>query len=140
MLSMRALFATIKSAIVRPAAAAQQADTAGAASEASAARHLQARGLTVLARNFRCRGGEIDLICRDGESIAFVEVRMRSRGDFGGAAASVTRRKQRRIVLAAQLWLQRARLAPTPPCRFDVVLLRAADDPQPEWIRDAFTA
>lgn len=141
MLSMRALFATIKSAIVRSAAATQQAANPGAASEATAARHLQAQGLTVLARNVRCRGGEIDLICRDGESIVFVEVRMRSRADFGGAAGSVTRSKQGRVILAAQLWLQRAGVATTqPPCRFDVVLLRAADDPQPEWIRNAFSA
>ena len=71
---------------------------------------------------------------RDGEHLVFVEVRYRSRSDFGGAAASVTAAKQARLALAAQHYLQRH--GDRAPCRFDVVAL--APDQPPHWIRDAF--
>jgi putative endonuclease len=77
----------------------------GREAEERAAHHLEGRGLRVVERNFRIRGGEIDLICRDGRTLIFVEVRLRSGGDFGGAAASITATKRRRIVLAAQHYL-----------------------------------
>jgi putative endonuclease len=79
--------------------------TRGREAEALAARHLECCGLRVIERNFRIRGGEIDLICRDGKTLVFVEVRLRSRTDFGGAGASITVTKQRRIILAAQHYL-----------------------------------
>lgn len=104
----------------------------GAAAEASAARHLAAHGLKVLARNFRVKGGEIDIICRDGKTTVFVEVRRRASADFGGAAASITVRKQQRLILAARHWL--ARHGET-PCRFDCVLF---DGNQLTWLKDAF--
>ena len=91
----------------------------GQRAENQAARFLEQRGLTVLARNYRCRGGEIDLVCRDGDTTVFVEVRLRTRQDFGGAAASITAAKQARLILAARHWL--ARHGET-PCRFDAVL------------------
>ncbi len=104
----------------------------GNAAEAAAARLLEARGLRVIERNFRVKGGEIDLVCRDGAATVFVEVRLRTRQDYGGAAASITATKQARLILAARHWLARHGEA---PCRFDAVL---SDGEKLEWIRDAF--
>ena len=106
----------------------------GREAEDKAARHLERAGLRLVARNFRVRGGEIDLICRDGKVLVFVEVRQRSRSDFGGAGASITAGKQRRIVLAAQHYLAGQ---PACDCRFDCVLL---DGERLEWLKDAFSA
>lgn len=109
----------------------------GAAAEQLAADYLLRQGLTVIERNFRVRGGEIDLICRDGKTTVFVEVRLRSRGDFGGAAASITATKQARLIVAARHWLLRHGET---PCRFDCVLLDGLDTHTLEWLRDAFSA
>ena len=106
----------------------------GAAGEQLAAEYLLRQGLSLLERNFRVKGGEIDLICRDGKTTVFVEVRLRSRSDFGGAAASITATKQARLILAARHWLLRHGET---PCRFDCVLL---DGDKLEWLRDAFSA
>ncbi len=106
----------------------------GREAEERAARHLERSGLQLVARNFRVRGGEIDLICRDGRRLVFVEVRQRSRGDFGGAAASITTGKQRRIILAARHYLAGK---PECDCRFDCVLI---DGERLEWLKDAFSA
>jgi len=106
----------------------------GQTAEARAAAFLQARGLKLLARNWRCRFGEIDLIMRDGATLVFIEVRLRSRNDFGGAAASITPAKQRKLLAAARQYL--ATLKTLPPCRFDVVAL--SGDDAPDWIRNAF--
>ncbi len=111
---------------------------AGADAEALAARHLAQHGLEILERNWRRRCGELDLVARDGDTLVFVEVRLRRRGDFGGAAASIDAAKRARIVAAAGLYL--ARLPRTPPCRFDAVLLDALDPARIEWLRDAFSA
>ena len=100
-------------------------------------RSSSARGLTIVARNFRRRRGEIDLIARDGDTLVFVEVRLRSRRDFGGAAASITAAKRARIAAAARFYL--ARLRHTPPCRFDAMLLDALDADRIEWLRDIMT-
>jgi putative endonuclease len=106
----------------------------GAQAEQVAAQFLQKNGLRLIQRNFRCRFGEIDLILRDGETLIFAEVRQRSRGDFGGADASIDAHKQRRLILTAQHYL--ASLPHIPPCRFDAVLLDAADNV--EWVKNAF--
>jgi putative endonuclease len=111
---------------------------AGAAAEGLAARHLAAHGLVIVARNWRTRRGEIDLIARDGDTIVFVEVRLRQHGAFGGAAASITATKRARLVLAAEQYL--ATLRATPPCRFDAVLLDALDPGRIEWMRDVISA
>lgn len=95
----------------------------GRAGEDAALAHLLRHGLTLVERNFRCKGGEIDLIMRERATLVFVEVRRRADARHGGAAASVTPAKQRRLVLAAQVYLQR--LAAAPPCRFDVVAIEA---------------
>ena len=96
---------------------------------------LQRQGLVLSERNFRCRGGELDLIMRERETVVFVEVRQRRNRDFGGAAASVTAAKQSRLLLAAQIFLQR--YGAPPPCRFDVI---AIDGEQIAWIKNAIDA
>ncbi|MDY0011821.1 MAG: YraN family protein [Rhodocyclaceae bacterium] len=122
-------------------APAQDRAGAGARAEDLAARMLSSRGLTVVARNVRCRGGEVDLICLEGVSLVFVEVRLRSRQDFGGAAASIDRRKQGRVILAARTWLAGpGRAHGHRPCRFDAVLLTDPEGRRMEWLRGAFEA
>jgi putative endonuclease len=112
--------------------AAQQS---GAAGERAAERLLVQGGLRIVARNYRTRMGEIDLVAQDGDVLVFVEVRLRAGERFGGAAASIGPAKQRRLAAAAQLYL--ARLGRAPRCRFDVVTL---DDGEPRWLRGAFDA
>lgn len=111
----------------------------GDAGEDEALAFLQARGLRLLQRNYRTPGrggGEIDLIMQSADgTVIFVEVRQRSRSDFGGAAASIGLAKQRRIVFAAQHYLLRWRRLP--PARFDVVALEVAG---PQWLQAAFDA
>jgi putative endonuclease len=106
----------------------------GQTAETRAEAFLKTRGLTLVARNWRCRFGEIDLVMRDGATLVFIEVRLRSRADFGGAAASVTPAKQKKLLAAARQYL--TTLKTLPPCRFDVVAL--SGDGAPEWIRNAF--
>jgi len=121
------------------AAAPGTRKAAGDAAEDRALAHLLDAGLRLVARNYRTPGrggGEIDLVMRDGATLVFVEVRRRSRTDFGGAAASVGWVKQRRIVFAARHFLLRLRGA-VPPCRFDVV---AVEEGRIEWLRAAFDA
>ena len=107
----------------------------GDAREAQARSELERAGLRLLAGNVRYRVGEIDLVMLDREVLVFVEVRYRREHDFGGALASVTRAKQRRLARAASHYLaehpQHARRA----CRFDVV---AIGDSGSDWVRDAF--
>ena len=110
---------------------------AGASAEALAEAFLLRQGLRVLERNWRVRGGEIDLICEDRGSLVFVEVRLRRNKDFGGAGASITSTKQRRLILAARHYLAGKRQR---PCRFDAVLLDGLTEANIEWIRNAFEA
>lgn len=105
----------------------------GAAAELLAARFLAQRGLTIVGRNYRCRGGEIDIIARDAGTLVFVEVRMRRNRAFGGPAESITARKRHRLRLAAQHYL--ARFRDEPPCRFDAILLDALAANRIEWLR-----
>ena len=98
-----------------------------------AERFLEGKGLVIVARNYRCRLGEIDLIAQDCGTLVFVEVRLRASARFGGALASITASKQRKLVAAAGLYLSRLRR--TPPCRFDAVLLDSLEAPRIEWLR-----
>ena len=109
----------------------------GREAEERAAAYLENCGLRVVDRNFRIRGGEIDLICRDGPTLVFVEVRLRSRSDFGGAAESITWHKRRRLILAARHYLLRR---PGVACRFDCVLLSGMSSGAIEWLPNAFSA
>ncbi len=113
----------------------------GAAVEAAAARHLASRGLVLLDANVRYVDGELDLVMRDGDTLVFVEVRYRASDDFGGAAASVTPAKQRRLVRAATRYLASHPSLAALPCRFDVVGAEGdADAPTLTWLRAAFDA
>lgn len=107
----------------------------GSEGEARAAAHLEAAGLVVVERNWRCRSGELDIVARDSSgALVFVEVRSRASAAFGGAAASITPSKQLRLMRAAELYRQVTRNQHL-CCRFDVVLIEAGTL---EWIRDAF--
>ena len=94
----------------------------------------------MLARNLRCRAGELDLVCLEGETVVVVEVRLRSRTDFGGALASITRRKRLRMIRATRYECRRRPDWHDRRLRFDVIALQSAPDGRyaAEWIRDAF--
>ena len=94
--------------------------------------YLQQHGLMLVEANFRCKSGEIDLVCRDGAVLVFVEVRHRADTGHGGAAASITPAKVKRIVRAAQTYLQQ--YTHLPECRIDVV---AIDGDAIEWLQGA---
>ena len=125
----------------KPAAkAAATATVRGQVAEDQALAYLQARGLRLLARNYRTPGrggGEIDLILQESDgTVVFVEVRSRRSSSFGGAGASIGAGKRQRVVLAAQHWLLQQG-AGGRACRFDVVLLQGA---QLQWLAGAFEA
>ena len=110
----------------------------GAGYEHLARQYLERAGLTFTAANVVVRGGELDLIMRDGQTWVFVEVRYRRNDAFGDAAASVTYRKQRRLLHAAAVWLAgRGASFDTSSCRFDVLAITGS---QLEWIPNAFNA
>lgn len=108
---------------------------AGDAAETRALDFLVERGLQPIARNVASKLGEIDLIMRDRDEIVFVEVRARSRTDYGGAAASIGWAKQQRLRREAQRWLSSACGDRWPACRFDVC---AVQPDGIDWIRGAF--
>jgi putative endonuclease len=112
----------------------------GRAAETLAERFLAAEGLVVIARNFRCRAGELDLVCLDAEVLAIVEVRQRARSDFGGALGSVTRAKRRKLMRAAQFFLRCSTRWRGRVLRFDVVALQGDPGVGQDlvWVRDAF--
>ncbi len=110
--------------------------------EDQARRYLCAQGLQLLESNFHCRFGEIDLIMRDADTICFIEVRFRKRLDYGGASASITPAKQRRIVKAALFYLSGKQQLMQQALRFDALLIQqqAQGDHDFNWIKNAFYA
>ena len=110
--------------------------------ESRAAAHLERHGLEILTRGYRCRLGEIDLVCRDDRQLVIVEVRARSRGALCSAVDSIDAHKRRRIVQATRHLLMRHAEWQSAAIRFDVVAFDAIDAPEPQvrWIRDAFDA
>jgi putative endonuclease len=114
----------------------------GQCAEELAVVYLAARGLELLARNMRCKAGEIDLVCRDGATLVLIEVRQRARSDFGGALASVGVPKRRKLIRAARFLLQTRPAWRRRIVRFDVVAVQG--DPcgahEIAWIKDAFRA
>lgn len=96
------------------------------------------RGWTVLSRNYQVKVGEIDLICRDGETLVFIEVRQRSNERFGSASASVTPAKQKKLIRAAQWYLQSNPAQARSSARFDVLALDKNN--AIHWIKGAFSA
>ena len=116
----------------------------GVGAEARAARHLRATGLELLHQNYRCRMGELDIVALDRARLdravlVVAEVRLRSSSRYGGAAASITTAKQRRIVRATRHLLARYPALQKLPVRFDAVLVPPGDGAI-EWIRAAFDA
>ena len=109
-------------------------DDAGRRAEKLAAEHLIANGLTIIDRNFRTRFGEIDLIARDGATLVFVEVRMRSSAAYGGGIESISSAKRARLIAAANGYL--ATLKREPPCRFDAVVMQRLAADSIEWRRN----
>lgn len=109
---------------------------AGLEAEKLAATYLRNNGLKLLAQNYHCRFGEIDLVMTDEATLVFVEVRLRSSRFFGDAAASITPQKQHKIQLTAQHYLQQ--LNSLPACRFDVILMNKVDMKAVIWLKDAF--
>ena len=117
----------------------------GAHAEELACRFLLEQGLHLIARNYRCRQGEIDLIMQDRDNLVFVEVRYRRQSRYGSGLVSVNQRKQHRIVHCATHYLHGHPHAAQRAARFDVVALGpdtngTANDPRIEWIRNAFDA
>ncbi len=112
---------------------------AGDLGEQLALAHLQTAGLKLLLRNYRCTGGEIDLVMSEGRTLVLVEVRLRSDRSFGGAAASVDAHKQQRLIRAAQHLLQTHPQYRQLRARFDLVAIDGSDAArQVDWIKDAF--
>lgn len=114
----------------------------GQAAEQHAERHLKTLGLKSLARNFHARGGEIDLIMTDQQTLVFIEVRFRRNATHGSALESITAQKQARIRKAASYFLQQHPEMAERPCRFDVIGIEpGTGDPRVtiDWIQNAFT-
>ena len=120
---------------LRPVLPLAAAHRAGARAEDLCAELLRRAGLRILARNWRCRHGEIDLVADEGGTLVFAEVRLRRNNLYGGAAESVTPAKRERLLAAARLYLSRRRET---NCRFDALLLDGAERPAIQWIRNAF--
>ncbi|MBV8909830.1 MAG: YraN family protein [Gammaproteobacteria bacterium] len=114
----------------------------GRRAEQLAAQFLRAAGCEILQTNFSRRLGELDIIARDGTVLLLAEVRTRASSAYGGAAASVDRRKQRRIARAASQLLQSRRDLAALPVRFDVIVVTdpGSSTPAIDWIRHAFAA
>ncbi|MBS8241996.1 YraN family protein [Marinobacter lipolyticus] len=113
----------------------------GTQTEAVAARYLQSRGVSILERNVYNRGGEIDLIGQDGDTLVFFEVRFRGLNSLVGAAESITPSKQRKLIRAASFYLHRNGLS-SAPCRIDVVAIAPGEVSKYriQWIKNAIQA
>lgn len=107
----------------------------GKQAEQQAALYLQQQGLHILQRNYLCKGGEIDIIAQDKNTLIFVEVRSRASTLFGSAAETITRQKQKRIILAARHYLVKLRTKEASPCRFDAILI---DGHRLKWEKNCF--
>lgn len=113
---------------------------AGQAAEQQALQYLQGQGLQLLAQNWRCKRGELDLVMLDSDTVVFVEVRYRLHASFGGALGSIDARKQEKLALAAEHFLQQEARWAKHPCRFDVIALqgRGHAGQALEWLKNAF--
>jgi putative endonuclease len=109
----------------------------GTLAENSAAAFLESQGFVVVARNFLRRVGELDIVARAGDLLVVAEVRTRASDLFGGAAASVSRGKQRRVAATTALFLQHRPDLCRCRVRFDVIVVR---DGRIEWLKHAFDA
>jgi putative endonuclease len=114
----------------------------GIAAEQLAAEYLRVRGLKILGRNLRCKTGELDLVCLEDGVLIIVEVRLREHLEFGGALASVTWEKRRKIIRTTQFFLRRHAHWRNLSIRFDVLGVQGLPDGthRVAWIKDAFRA
>ena len=114
--------------------------SSGKAAEELARLHLQQHGLKLLAQNWSCRRGELDLVMLDVDTVVFVEVRYRRHSAWGGAVESVDARKREKLTRAAMHFLQRESRWAKHPCRFDVIAINADGNSTPRlnWIQNAF--
>ena len=107
--------------------------------EEFASKKLVEKGLKIVSQNYLCKMGEVDLIARDKQDLVFVEVRYRKSESYGGSLASVDKKKQKRIILAANHYLQKHDLTNKIPCRFDVFAITGTiQDLNYNWIKAAF--
>ncbi|SEN30526.1 putative endonuclease [Pseudomonas sp. ok272] len=109
----------------------------GRDAEGLALKHLQQQGLRLLAQNWLCKRGELDLVMLDGDTVVFVEVRYRKNTQWGGALDSIDARKRQKLILAAQYFLQSESRWADSPCRFDVVAMDSTANDL-NWLRNAF--
>lgn len=126
-----------RSSACRTAAISNRTET-GRAAEALARGHLERHGLRLLAQNWLCRRGELDLVMLDGDTVVFVEVRYRRHNGWGGALESVDARKRERLIQAAQHFLQQESRWSRSPCRFDVVAIGPGQATELNWLQNAF--
>ncbi len=111
----------------------------GQLAESKAYTYLLTQGMTLLIKNYRCSFGEIDLIMQDKEDIVFVEVRSRSRDDYGHASESISLTKQNKLIKTAIHFLQKRAWIDKVASRFDVVTIHMnGNEDQLEWIKNAF--
>ncbi len=123
----------------------QKTNNKGAQAENLALSFLQDQGLKLIERNYACRSGELDLIMLDGESLIFIEVRLRTNNNFGGAAGSITRTKRQRLEKTALHFLQSHPVFSHRLCRFDLICLTSAQSNNDEhhqkpieWLKGVF--
>lgn len=123
---------------------AKDSNRVGQQAEHAALNFLKQQGLTFIARNYRCRLGEIDLIMQDQKSLVFIEVRYRKSTKFGSSAESVSNNKQQKIIRCAAHYLLHASKNESPACRFDVIAIYPSgtgkSSLQFDWIKNAFQA
>lgn len=112
-------------------------NNAGLEAEKLAATFLMNHGLKLVAQNYHCRFGEIDLIMMDAKTLVFIEVRLRSNQQFCDAGTSITAQKKQKLILTAQHYLQTHGES---QCRFDAILMSKVDLEHIEWVRNAFDA
>ena len=112
----------------------------GQQAEDAALDYLLDQGLTLLQRNYRCKGGEIDLVMKEGQTLVFVEVKHRSSERFGSPMEAIGRSKQRRLIVAAKYYLQAHKQCRQLMCRFDVVTSsrKAGGSADIIWLPNAF--
>jgi len=120
----------------------KKSTTIGQQAEQQALNFLEQQGLKLIAKNYRCRQGEIDLVMNDQQTLVFIEVRYRKDHRYGSSAESVTSNKQKKIIHTAEHYLLHEIKTPAPACRFDVVAIYPSDTAQSslqfDWIKHAF--
>lgn len=112
----------------------------GEKAERLAQEYLEQNGLKLITKNYHSPRGEIDLIMEEGNFRVFIEVRYRKNNNYGSAAESITREKQRRLLATANHYMQNEKLFRDSSCRFDVITVSGQYNTQVEWIKNAFQA